>query len=104
MRTAAATTRLRGVVLRYRVVSVFIGLALLDTGLMLAFWRLEGNPLLVAAGPFWATIFKILPVAGLVIIWETFDVHQSTIGRRLLHGLTAVYGLVAITNVGVILA
>lgn len=87
-----------------RVVAGFIGLALLDTGLMLAFWHLEGNPLLLAVGPIWATVIKIAAVAGLVGIWETFEIEDSHLCRRLLHGLTIGYALVAVTNVGVLLA
>lgn len=80
----------------------FATLAVIDTVLMVTFWQLEGNPLLLMLGPVWASVAKLAPLAALVIVWRYTQMDNHWVGRTSVTGLVVLYALVTLTNLWVL--
>lgn len=80
-------------------------LVLVDGLMTLPFWHLEGNPIVLAVGPWGMLSVKTAGVCGLLWLWFGSDgVSNLQVNKSLVWALTAVYALVVGSNALVIIA
>jgi len=73
-----------------------------DIALTLANWHHEGNPVVLALGPWGMVATKTVALAAMVLLWKRTGISQKRVARACLWFLCALYALVAVTKLYVL--
>lgn len=80
-----------------------VGLCLVDWAMTVPHWSLEGNPVVLALGPWGTLAVKLGAVCGLLWAWYRIDgVRHTTTATVCVWALSALYAVVVVTN-GIVL-
>jgi len=73
-----------------------------DIALTLANWHHEGNPVVLALGPWGMVTVKAVALAAMALLWKRTAISEQRVARACLWVLCALYAVVAVTNLYVL--
>jgi len=73
-----------------------------DIALTLTHWHHEGNPVVLALGPWGMVAVKAVALGAMVLLWQRTSISEHSVARACLWCLCALYAVVAVTNVYVL--